>query len=71
MRKKSIFRDSRIFLVKMGDGITRKYSDIVDHGDCFTARLVGNDGKLGQMVHRISREEMETATIEQNKNEQE
>lgn len=47
------------------DGILYRFTDIVNHGTHYSAKQILDNGKAGKMVHRITLEEMNTATIEQ------
>jgi hypothetical protein len=46
------------------NGVTYRFTDIVDHGTHYSARQVLDNGKPGKMIHHITLEEMETAIKE-------
>ena len=45
------------------DGTTYRFTDIYNHGTHWTGKQVLDNGKLGSMVHKITKQEMESATI--------
>jgi len=49
-------------------GATYRFTDVLDHGTYFTGKRILDNGQTGKMIHRITREEMEHATIEQEQN---
>jgi hypothetical protein len=47
------------------NGVTYRFTDIINHGTHYSAKQVFDNGSIGKMVHRITLEEMEQATTEQ------
>ena len=47
------------------DGVTYRFTDIVNHGSHYSARQILDNGKPGKMILRITLEEMKTAVKEE------
>ncbi len=53
-----------VYTVTISSGIYR-FSDLVDHGTHYTARLVLDDNRLGRMIRRVSKADIAQATVTQ------
>ena len=51
-----------VYTITNSNGIYR-FSDLCDHGTHYTARQVLDDNRLSRMLHRLSKTEIEQASI--------
>jgi hypothetical protein len=58
-------QEQRTIYTIVKNGTAYRFTDIVNHGTHYSAKQILDNGSIGKMVHRITMQEMETATTEQ------
>ncbi len=53
---------TKVYTVQNSNG-TYRFSDLCDHGTYYSARQVFDDNRLSRMIHRLSKTEIEQASV--------